>query len=133
LQSVAGPLPGGPCRLVVLSAITLSALHVGRAGGTVVLRQLGWFGVGLIAMVIVASIDYRKLVRIAPGMYVLGLAGLVGVFALGRSVSGARRWIVLGPLSAQPAELLKLAFLLTVVWLLVSRCAQPIKIGSAHV
>ncbi|OLB38368.1 MAG: rod shape-determining protein RodA [Candidatus Rokubacteria bacterium 13_2_20CM_2_64_8] len=129
LQNVDWPLLGGTCGLVVLSAITLSTLHVGRAGGTVVLRQLGWFGVGLIAMVIVASIDYRKLVRIAPGMYVLGLAGLVGVFALGRSVSGARRWIVLGPLSVQPAELFKLAFLLTVVWLLVSRWAQPITPG----
>src|SRR5262249_47679660 len=39
------------------------------------------------------------------------------------------RWIVLGPLGRQRAGLFKLAFLLTVVWLLVSRWAQPITPG----
>jgi rod shape determining protein RodA len=76
--------------------------------------------------VVVASIDYRRLVRAAPLLYVLGLGGLVAVFLLGRTVSGARRWLLVGPVSVQPSELFKLCFVLMAVWLLTSRWAQPV-------
>jgi rod shape determining protein RodA len=57
---------------------------------------------------------------------VLGLGGLVAVFLLGRTVSGARRWLLVGPVSVQPSELFKLCFVLMAVWLLTSRWAQPV-------
>jgi len=107
-----------------LSLVTLSNLSVGRSGSNVAWRHAAWFGIGLVAMVAVASLDYRRLVRAAPAMYVLGLASLVLVFAFGRSVSGARRWIVIGPLSVQPSEIFKICFLVMVVWLITSRWAR---------
>jgi rod shape determining protein RodA len=76
--------------------------------------------------VLVASIDYRRVVQLSPALYVLGIGGLIAVFAVGKSVSGARRWIGLGPFSVQPSEIFKIAFVLTVVWFLCSRWAQPI-------
>ena len=112
--------------LVVMSAVTLTSLHVGRAGGSVVVRQLLWFAVGLLILILVSSLDYRRLVRAAPALYVLGLAGLASVFLLGRTVSGARRWIVFGPLSVQPSELFKVCFVLMLVWAITSRWAQPV-------
>jgi rod shape determining protein RodA len=126
LQNVDWPLLGATVGLVILSASTLASLQVGRAGGGVALRQLAWFGVGLLALVVMASIDYRRLVRAAPLLYVAGLGALVAVFVIGRTVSGARRWLLVGPLSVQPSELFKLCFVLMVVWLLTSRWAQPI-------
>jgi rod shape determining protein RodA len=126
LQNVDWPLLGATVGLVILSASTLASLQVGRAGGGVALRQIAWFGVGVVALVIIASIDYRRLVRAAPLIYVLGLVTLVAVFALGRTVSGARRWLFVGPLSVQPSELFKICFVLMAVWLLTSRWAQPI-------
>ena len=126
LQNVDWPLIGTGLGFAALSGITLASLHVGRAGGTVVYRQLVWFGLGMLALLVVASIDYKKLVRIAPIIYLLGLAGLVSVFVMGRTVSGARRWIVVGSVSVQPSELFKLAFVLMAVWVLTSRWAQPI-------
>jgi rod shape determining protein RodA len=125
LQNVDWPLLGATFGLVILSATTLASLHIGRAGGNVAVRQLAWFGIGLLALVVVASIDYRRLVRAAPVFYLLGMAGLVAVFALGRSVSGARRWILVGPMSVQPSEVFKLCFVLMTVWILTSRWAQP--------
>ncbi|HXG05579.1 MAG TPA: rod shape-determining protein RodA [Candidatus Binatia bacterium] len=122
-------LIGGAAGLALVSALTLANLHVGRAGGTVAPRQLVWAAVGLLAMVVVASVDYRRLVRAAPLLYGLGLAGLVAVLVAGRTVSGARRWLAVGPLTVQPSELFKLAFLLMVVWLLVARWAQPLTAG----
>jgi rod shape determining protein RodA len=125
LQNLDWPLLGATVGLVILSASTLASLHVGRAGGVVAVRQLAWFGVGMMALVIVASIDYRRLVRLAPLIYMVGVAALVSVFLIGRTVSGARRWIVVGPMSMQPSELFKICFVLAMVWLLTSRWAQP--------
>ena len=116
----------GAALLVALSATTLANLNPGRAGSTVALRQVAWFGIGLIALIIVASFDYRRLVRIAPAVYIIGLAGLAAVFVIGRTVSGARRWIVLGGFSVQPSEIFKIVFLLMLVWALTSRWAQPV-------
>jgi rod shape determining protein RodA len=129
LQNVDWTMLAGALGLITLSTTTLASLNVGRAGGGVAPRQLAWVGIGAIAMIVVASLDYRRLVRLAPAFYVLGLGGLAAVFAMGRAVSGARRWIVLGPLSVQPSEMFKLCFMLMVVWLLVSRWAQPVTLS----
>jgi rod shape determining protein RodA len=126
LQNVDWALIGSGLAFAALSGLTLSSLHVGRAGGTVALRQLLWFGIGMLALLVVASIDYKRLVRIAPAIYVLGLAALAAVFVLGRTVSGAKRWIVIGSVSIQPSELFKIVFILMAVWVLTSRWAQPI-------
>jgi rod shape determining protein RodA len=126
LQNVDWPLLGAMGGLVVLSATTLASLHIGRAGGNVAVRQLAWFTLGLCALVIVASIDYRRLVRLAPLLFGLGLVGLASVFVLGRTVSGARRWIGFGPMSVQPSEIFKVCFVLMATWVLTSRWAQPV-------
>jgi rod shape determining protein RodA len=126
LQNVDWLLLATAFGLVVISTMTLASLHVGRAGGSVVVRQLIWFALGLVAMVFLASLDSRRLVRAAPALYLLGLVGLASVFVLGRTVSGARRWVVWGPLSLQPSELFKVCFLLMMVWALTSRWAQPV-------
>src|ERR671936_1687582 len=126
LQNVDWPLLGAMGGLVVLSATTRASLHIGRAGGNVAFRQLAWFVLGLCALVVVASIDYRRLVRLAPLFFVLGLLGLASVFVMGRTVSGARRWILLGPMSVQPSEIFKICFVLMATWVLTSRWAQPV-------
>ena len=130
LQNVDWVLLGATVALVILSVVTLSSLHVGRAGGTVALRQLTWFGLGMLGLLVVASIDYKRMVRAAPALYLTGLAGLVAVFVLGRTVSGAKRWILLGPMSVQPSELFKFCFVLMIAWFLTSRWAQPIGKGT---
>ena len=57
------------------------------------------------------------------------------MFVLGRTVSGARRWIHLGPFTVQPSELFKLIFVLTLAWALTSRWGRPLSraalIGTA--
>ena len=110
---------------VALSLLTLWSLSPGRHGGGIIWRQLSWLGVGLLALVLVVSVDYRNLARAAPLFYVVGVALLLSVFIVGRAVSGARRWIQLGPLTLQPAELFKLIFVITLAWALTARWANP--------
>jgi rod shape determining protein RodA len=126
VKNVDWALLSGATLLVTLSAITLANLHPGRAGSTVALRQIAWFVIGLVALAIVASIDYRRLVQAAPIFYLVGLVGLVAVFAFGRSVSGARRWITFGGFTVQPSEIFKIVFILMLVWILTSHWGQPV-------
>ena len=130
LKNVDWWLIAGAAVLAGLSALTLANLHPGRAGSMVAFRQIAWFGIGLLVLAIVASIDYRQLVRAAPVIYVIGLAGLVAVFALGRSVSGARRWIAFGGFTVQPSEVFKVVFILMIVWALTTRWAHPITLST---
>ena len=125
LQNVDWALLAAAGAIVALSVLSLWGLAWGGGSG-IAFRQLGWVGVGLGALVVVASLDYRTLVRAAPALYVAGLGLLVTVFILGRTVSGARRWIHVGPLTVQPSELFKLIFVLTLAWALTSRWARPL-------
>ena len=71
---------------------------------------LGVFG-GLLAMYAMSHIDYRFWKKMSPYIYVAGIIITLLVFVpgLGFGHGGARRWISLGFISFQPAELLKFA------------------------
>ncbi len=66
-------------------------------------------GAGTIALIITASIDYRIFQRYAPYIFAVTLIGTALVFVphVGAMHGGGRRWILLGPISAQPSEALK--------------------------
>jgi rod shape determining protein RodA len=120
LQNVDWLLLGAALFIIGLSLVCLWSLNPGRGISSLVWRQVSWVGVGLVGLLVVASVDYRNLVRSAPILYMIGLGLLVSVFVLGRTVSGARRWIHLGPLTVQPSELFKLIFIITLAWALTA-------------
>jgi rod shape determining protein RodA len=75
-------------------------------------KQLIWWGLGLMGILIVILIDYRHMEHYAYAIYACSLLLLVYVLVMGRSISGAKRWIELGPLSFQPSELIKITMTL---------------------
>src|SRR4051812_41967577 len=66
---------------------------------------------GLIAMFITSRIDYKRWQGLAPLILVFAFILLVAVKipGIGYAVGGAERWIAVGPISVQPAEIAKLA------------------------
>jgi cell division protein FtsW len=86
-------------------------------------RQMISAAFGVLAMLVAVQIDYRHLQRWAPLGIVLTLIllGLVFVPGLGKEAGGAKRWLQVGRLSFQPAELGKL----TLVLYLAQRLAAP--------
>ena len=130
LQNVDWALLATALFIVALSVLSMWNLAPRRGGSALAWRQLSWVGIGLVALLVVTSVDYRSLVRVAPAFYVLGVSLLVVVFVLGRTVSGARRWIHLGPMTFQPSELFKLIFVLTLTWALASRPGEPLVRGT---
>ncbi|HEX8751489.1 MAG TPA: putative lipid II flippase FtsW [Nitrospira sp.] len=73
-------------------------------------RQIAWLGFGFLLMHLTSRIDYqlwKKLsIPILIGMVVLLVVVLVP--SLGVAAKGARRWLRVGPISIQPAEMVKL-------------------------
>jgi rod shape determining protein RodA len=116
--------------IIALSVLSMWTLAPGRAGSTLAWRQLSWVAVGLVALLTVVCLDYRSLVRVAPALYAGGLALLLAVLLLGRTVSGARRWIHVGPMTFQPSELFKLIFVLMLAWVLTYRRDVPLSRGT---
>jgi rod shape determining protein RodA len=75
-------------------------------------RQVVRFGVALVVMVIVATINIRIWLRYAYVLYFLALALLVAVEVAGYVGMGAQRWISLGFVNVQPSELMKIFLIL---------------------
>ncbi len=72
-------------------------------------RQLAWLGAGLLVMHLISKVDYTIWKKLAvPLLFgTTVLLVLVLVPSLGSAAKGARRWLHLGPINIQPAELTK--------------------------
>ena len=82
--------------------------------GTLFLRQLIWFSMGLTVMVASLFFNYKSLDNWANLIYVVCVILLVSVFVFGKVVGGARRWLALGPISIQPSEMFKLVIIIVI-------------------
>jgi cell division protein FtsW len=74
-------------------------------------QQLVWMGLGIFTMIFFTFFNYQFLRKLALPMLVGALLLLLAVFipGLGYSAGGAHRWLNLGPINIQPAEIIKLA------------------------
>lgn len=77
-------------------------------------RQMIFLGVGIIFMIFISFLNYRKFTLLAlPGMVtVLILLVAVLIPGIGSKINGARRWIDLGFFSLQPTEFAKMTTIL---------------------
>jgi len=76
-------------------------------------KQMLWFCIGLLAMVAAFLFNYKMLDRWAQPIYFGCILLLIAVLFFGRYIGGSRRWLIIGPLSFQPSELVKIAVILS--------------------
>jgi cell division protein FtsW len=96
--------------VMVFSASAIVAGYRFQDAGFFLKRQIAWLTFGLLLMHLASRIDYtlwKKLSIPILGCIVLLLV-LVLVPSLGVAAKGARRWLRLGFISVQPAEMAKL-------------------------
>ncbi|MEX0790255.1 MAG: rod shape-determining protein RodA [Actinomycetota bacterium] len=75
-------------------------------------RQLIFFSLATIAFGVALLVDYRQLQPYAPMLYLaLVFLLLLVLTPLGQTVKGAQRWIDLGIFQLQPAELMKIGYI----------------------
>jgi rod shape determining protein RodA len=75
-------------------------------------KQIMRFGVAVMVMLTVASIDLRFWLRSAYAFYAISFLLLVAVEIRGAVGMGAQRWIDLGVIQLQPSEFMKIAVVL---------------------
>ena len=86
-------------------------------------RQLIWVGLGWGLLIFTSLVDYRRWAKFATPMLIcsLVLLGLVLLPGLGVTVNGATRWLQIGPVIFQPAEIAKFALIVWVARFLAAR------------
>ncbi|HLH28357.1 MAG TPA: putative lipid II flippase FtsW, partial [Acidimicrobiales bacterium] len=97
--------------VMVGSASPVISLQLYGSTWTILLRQTLWMGIGAVALVLCARVDYRRWRALRGPLMVVGMGLLVAVLVPGVGVTagGSSRWIGAGSLRVQPSELVKLA------------------------
>jgi cell division protein FtsW len=81
-------------------------------------RQAAYAAVALVMFFVLGTLDYHRLYKLTyPVLGGVGLLLVACVVGLGHSGGGATRWLSIGPVHVQPAEMAKLAL---VTWLAYS-------------
>ncbi len=90
------------------------------------MKQASSFGIGLVAMVVIAQFEPRFMARWVPLGYLCGVGLLVVVDVMGHNAMGATRWInIPGVIRFQPSEFMKILMPATMAWYLSKRTLPP--------
>ena len=109
--------------VMVLSASSVTSTYKADSPFVQFEEQLMWAGIGAVVFLIARSVDYRWLQRVAvPGAFLSGLLLVLTLIpGIGIRINGSRRWMGIGPVVIQPAELAKIAMIIFVADLLTRR------------
>ncbi|GGX69579.1 rod shape-determining protein RodA [Saccharospirillum salsuginis] len=118
-----------PFLLLALLGVCIGGLFVLYSASSgdwgAVQRQMVRFGVGFLAMIVVAQLDPRLFQQWGGAVFALGVALLVAVLVTGTDAKGAQRWLTIpGVVRFQPSEIMKLAVPVMLAWYL-SRYGVP--------
>jgi rod shape determining protein RodA len=87
-------------------------------------RQVLYLVVGVVLMIVLASVDYARLRPLKNGIYALLMFSILAVLAAGRSANGAQRAISLPFFSFQSSELGKVLLILALSAFVVDRARR---------
>ena len=105
--------------VLAICAAGLSMIYSTTGGAShIYWTQVYALGLGLVAMGLATSIDYRSLADKSHWLYLAMMFLLVGVLFFGSVRGGSRRWIDLGVFNLQPSEFAKATLALTLAKML---------------
>ena len=103
--------------IMLYSASSFTSQEKFHSSSWFVKRQLISTVIGIAAMFAMTFFPLRFLRKLAVPAYILGILAMFLVLSpLGLESLGARRWIDLKFITMQPAEILKIAIILTLAW-----------------
>ncbi len=102
--------------ILLLSGIGLAMIYsttfvvVGTGGhpSPMVWKQVYALGIGIVALLVCLTIDYRLLAEHSLAIYATLIALLLFVLVKGATQMGGQRWIPIGPFNLQPSEFARL-------------------------
>ncbi len=72
-------------------------------------KQLRWIGLSFVAGLVIMLIDFRVYEAYAYPIYIVMILLLIVTIFVAPDIKGSRSWLVMGPMSLQPAEFAKFA------------------------
>jgi cell division protein FtsW len=124
LLMAAGVLIGMAASPPVAERIGLDSFHFFRS-------QLTFLGPAAAILLAVSFLTPPQARRAALWVFALALALMAAAFTWGPEIKGAHRWIDLGPVSLQPSEFAKPAFIVAAAWFLAERARRTDMPGHA--
>lgn len=83
--------------------------------------QCIWYGVGIVAILVIIQFSSNALLRITPYLYGIGLFLMILLLKfydrLLAARTGARNWFSIGSFTFQPSEIMKIAFILMLAYI----------------
>ena len=98
---------------LLLTGIGLVALYSATQsnGFDELKKQIMWFAISIVIMIVIMIIDYDVLAKLSPIFYWISIILLI-VVLFTKARNGASSWFKIGAFSLQPAELAKVAVIL---------------------
>ncbi|ADZ83815.1 rod shape-determining protein RodA [Cellulosilyticum lentocellum] len=98
--------------LVGVGIVAINSATAYSGDTSYVQKQIVFFIMGLVLMLIVMSIDYHLLANWYLIIYAGIIILLISVFFLGKNINGATRWIEIAGVQIQPSEFAKIGMIL---------------------
>jgi rod shape determining protein RodA len=95
--------------LMVYTATRVALESNGEAGSTYLKKQALFTGIGVVIMVALARIDYRRWRDWGLAVYGFSLFLLLAVLGVGHKALGSQEWFQFGPFEFEPSEFAKAA------------------------
>jgi len=123
--------------LFALLALGLSAIYsveLSQASGNFlnVKKQLVAMAVGGAAFFVIALSNYKSLQNYSLAFYVLCNGLLAAVLVFGNTIRGSTGWFVLGPVSFQPVELMKVSLVIALATYFSRKAVRPFGLRSLY-
>ncbi|WP_419864784.1 putative lipid II flippase FtsW [Candidatus Poriferisodalis sp.] len=110
--------------VLVLSATSATGIGSSDRPLQYFTRHLWSVGIAVAVLLVTLGVDYRHWRRMAVPLAAASVTLLAIVLAVGKRTGGARRWIEVGQISIQPAEIAKLALIVALAAFLDARKDQ---------
>ncbi|MFA5995473.1 MAG: rod shape-determining protein RodA [Patescibacteria group bacterium] len=105
--------------IIILAMFSISLMY--SISGERYVKQILFFGIGLIICFFVATVDYHRWQSYAYFIYAFGVLILLAVLLFGAEINGTTGWFRIGSASFQPVELVKIFMLIALARYLKDR------------
>lgn len=111
--------------LVSMAASPPVAERIGADTFHFIKGQLFYLGFAVPGLVALSFLPLRLVRRAGLVVFFVALALMLAALFFGPEIKGAHRWIDIGPITLQPSELAKPAFVIVVAWFLAEHVRRP--------
>ena len=107
----------------IIPLLIISSMLIKEMNPHLFHKQMVYYAISAVIFIIAAYIPWRHLLWIfAPLIYIVNIALLLAVEVAGKTILGAKRWLVLpGGFTIQPSEFMKLSVLLFLAFIISKR------------